>query len=481
MSFRRTGTARGTRDAGGNPPARKVVRSAKLAALPVAFAGRRMAGASKKALGRPAREVDHDIRLRTAEHMFEVLGELKGCAAKLGQLLAVYELALPPDLAEPYRNALSRLQDAAPPMLPATVHAVLAASLGPDWRTNFREFDDRRAASATIGQVHRAVWQDGRRVAVKIMYPGARDAVLSDLDQLRGLSWLAPVFLPNTDVPAALAALSDCVRAELDYAAEAANQRAFAAAYADDPDFHVPAVIAQRGDVIVGEWLDGVPLTRLVTAGAQTERDRVGMLAIRFVLSSADRCGLLYGDPHPGNFRVLPDGRLGVVDFGACSPWPPPQFQPMVHDLFDALVNGTPADLDAAARTHGLASGPLDARALATELMPFTELLRHPTFRLDTGWLRERVLAAANPSLTNVYRQLGAPAYITPFQRALLGLVGLACQLGTTGPIRDEILRWSPELTTVMTRYAERADRPADLTLHRLRRGGDRTRGAAAG
>ncbi|MTE15780.1 AarF/ABC1/UbiB kinase family protein [Nocardia sp. CT2-14] len=449
----------------------------------MAFAGRQVAGASKRAQGRPAGEIDREIQLRTAEHMAEVLGELKGCAAKLGQVLGIYELALPPELAEPYRIALGRLQDAAPPMLPRTVHAVLAASFGPDWRDNFREFDDRRAASATIGQVHRAIWHDGRAVAVKVMYPGARAAVDSDLRQLRGLAWLTPVFAPHTDGRAVVDELAECLRMELDFEAEARSQRRFADAYADDPDFRVPQVVAQRGDVIVGEWLDGIPLSHLIAAGAQDERNRVGMLAVRFFWSSAPRSGLLYGDPHPGNFRVLPDGRLGVVDFGACPAWPPAQFPALVHDLADALINGGPADLDLVTRQHGFTDDQrgLDSAGLAEKLLPFTELLRHETFRLDTEWLRGRTLDTMSPKLSNAYRQLGIPAYLMPFQRALVTLLGLIAQLGTTGPMRDEILRWSPELSAVMDRYRTRTGQPTDLNVVRLRRVGAAATGFAAG
>ncbi|MEV0465959.1 AarF/ABC1/UbiB kinase family protein [Nocardia tengchongensis] len=450
------GGLRAEADIGGNPPARKAVRTAKLAAVPLSFAGRQVAGAGKRALGRPASEIDREIQLRTAEHMADVLGELKGCAAKLGQVLGVYELALPPELAEPYRIALGRLQDAAPPMLPRTVHTVLEASFGPDWRSSFREFDDRRSASATIGQVHRAVWHDGRAVAVKVMYPGARAAVDSDLRQLRGLAWLTPVFAPHVDGHAVVDELAECLRAEMDFEAEARNQRRFAQAYADDPDFVVPRVVAQRGDVIVSEWLDGIPLSRLITTGSRAERDRVGMLAVRFFWSSAPRSGLLYGDPHPGNLRALPDGRLGVVDFGACPPWPPAQFPALVHDLADALIHGGPAELDAAAQRHGFtdAQRGLDSAGLAEKLLPFTELLRHETFRVDTAWLRGRTRDALSPKLDNAYRQLGVPAYLMPFQRALVTLLGLVAQLGTTGPMRAEILRWSPELSAVMDRCA---------------------------
>lgn len=481
MSLRRGGGRRGNPDIGGNPPTRRVVRNAKLAALPIAFAGRQAAGVGKRALGRSASEVDREIHMRTAQHFFEVLGELKGFAAKVGQILAIYELALPPELAEPYRIALSRLQDATPRMLPNTVHGVLAESFGPEWRSQFREFDDRRAASATIGQVHRAVWHDGRVVAVKVMYPGARGAVASDLDQLRRMSALLSVFIPNADIRAVTDRLSECVYAELDFAAEARQQSVFAAAYADDPDFRVPRVVMQRGDVIVSEWLDGVALTRVVAGGAQPERDRAGLLALRFVLSSAERTGLLYGDPHPGNFRIMPDGRLGVVDFGACPPWPPPEFPSMVHDVFDALVNAGSAELDTALRTHGFVRHDrvFQVEALAEQLLAYVDLLRHDISRVDQQWLRTRVLVAMNPRLSNVCRQLDLPDYYTPFGRALATLIGMLSQLGVTGPIRDEILDWSPELARVMARELARdegsaarpAELPADLSAARLRRG----------
>ncbi|MEV6066803.1 AarF/ABC1/UbiB kinase family protein [Nocardia sp. NPDC052001] len=479
MMVRRAGDA----DGGANPPARRAVRNAKLAALPIAFAGRRAAGVGKRALGRPASEVNAEIQRRTAQHFFEVLGELKGVAAKLGQVLALYEFGLSPELAEPYRIALSRLQDATPPMLPRTVHAVLAESLGPDWRENFRSFEDRRAASATIGQVHRAVWHDGRTVAVKVMYPGAREAIHSDVEQLRRMTGLASIIVPNADIRALTEQLAECVTAELDFAAEAEQQQVFANAFADDPEFCVPRVVAQHGDVLISEWLDGIPLTRLISGGAQAERDRVGMLALRFVLSAPERSGLLYCDPHPGNFRVLPDGRLGVVDFGACVPWPPPEFPILVHDIGDALFNGGPAELEAAIRRHGFAAAgtTVDMRALSEQLLPYTDLLRHDIFRADSTWLRRRVRAGMSPRLSNVNRQLTMPAFYTPFARSILTLLGLVCQLGTTGPLRDEMLRWSPELAQVIARHRVRTEGSSDLTAARMRRAAAADRDAAAG
>lgn len=456
----------------GKPPVHSTVRGAKLAALPMALAGRQAAGVGKRALGRSAEEVNRDIQLRTAQHIFEVLGELKGCAAKLGQLLAIYELALPPDVAEPYRIALSRLQDAAPAMLPHMVHAAMAESMGADWRSRFREFDDRRAAAASLGQVHRAVWHDGRPVAVKVMYPGGRQAVARDLDQLRRISYLAAVFLPGADVKAVTEAICASVTGELDYAAEATHQRAFAAAYADDPDFFVPNVVAQQGDVLISEWIDGTPVPRIVASGTRAERDRVGMLMVRFVTSGWGRHGLLYADPHPGNFRVLPDGRLGVVDFGACCAWPPAGFDELTLECCKAIFRGGPGELAAATRRHGFVETgrDLDSEALYAAITPCGEPLRHATYRLTTRWLRRQVLRTTNPRLTNVVRQMTMPAYFTPFARSFLTLVGVLGQLETEGPFRDEIVRWLPELGEAFTPDEAPATLPVTVDLDTARK-----------
>ncbi len=147
-------------------PQNAASRTAKLAGLPIGFAGRTVLGIGKRIGGRSAELVAKEIQQRTADQIFRVLGELKGGAMKLGQALSIFEAALPPELAEPYRATLTRLQEAAPPLPAASVHRVLAADLGEDWRSRFISFEDTPAAAASIGQVHQAVWDDGRRVAV---------------------------------------------------------------------------------------------------------------------------------------------------------------------------------------------------------------------------------------------------------------------------------------------------------------------------
>jgi len=298
-------------------PYRTVTRTAKLASLPVGMAGRAALGLGKRLGGRPAEIVAQELQQRTAEQIFRVLGELKGGALKLGQALSVFEAALPPEIAGPYRATLTRLQESAPALPAATVHRVLASDMGADWRAQFADFDDQPAAAASIGQVHRAVWHDGRAVAVKIQYPGAGRALSNDFTQLSRVARLFGVLMPGLDVKPMLDELRARVAEELDYRLEAKAQQAFADGFAGDPDIAVPNVICGTDHVLVTEWMDGTPLAELIATGTPEQRDAAGMRLVRFLFSSPARVGLLHADPHPGNFRVLPDGRLGVLDFGA--------------------------------------------------------------------------------------------------------------------------------------------------------------------
>ncbi|MFC6343551.1 AarF/UbiB family protein, partial [Nocardioides hankookensis] len=154
-------------------PRKAVARTARLAALPIGYAGRSAIGFGKRIGGKPADAVMSEIQQRTAEQLFRTLGELKGGAMKFGQMLSVMEAAFPEELAGPYREQLTRLQDAAPPMPTATVREILARDLGADWKERLVWLDGGPTAAASIGQVHRGRWVDDREVAVKVQYPGA--------------------------------------------------------------------------------------------------------------------------------------------------------------------------------------------------------------------------------------------------------------------------------------------------------------------
>ncbi|BCB79837.1 hypothetical protein Pflav_062470 [Phytohabitans flavus] len=244
-------------------PRRAVTRTARLAALPLGFAGRTVLGLGKRVTGLASEVISPEIQQRTAEQLFSVLGQLKGGAMKLGQALSVFEAALPAELAGPYRQALTKLQEAAPPLPAASVHKVLAAQLGEDWRELFAEFDDVPAAAASIGQVHRAVWKDGeRQVAVKVQYPGAGEALIADLKQLSRLAGMFRIIQPGLDVKPLVLELRARVTEELDYELEAEAQRAFAAAYEGDDEIFVPQVVAAAPRVLVTEWVEGTPFRR---------------------------------------------------------------------------------------------------------------------------------------------------------------------------------------------------------------------------
>ncbi len=427
-------------------PRRAVTRTVKLAALPAGLAGRTVLGLGKRLGGRPAEIVAHEIQQRTADQIFRVLGELKGGALKVGQALSIFEAALPPELAGPYRATLTRLQESAPPLPAGTVHRVLAADLGADWRDEFREFDDRPAAAASIGQVHRAVWQDGRPVAVKIQYPGAGQALLGDFAQISRVGRLFGVLMPGLEVKPLLAELRARMAEELDYRLEAASQDAFATAYAGDPDIFVPPTVYATDHVLVSEWMDGTPLSKIISDGTQEQRDRAGLLLVRLLFSSPARAGLLHADPHPGNFRLLDDGRLGVLDFGAVDRLPsglPPLFGRL---LWLVHTDGDVATIEAELRENGFLRPDVrvDLHALRDFLAPLADPSRFETFKFSREWMREEAARVTDLRGANVARQLNLPPSYILIHRVSTAGIGVLCQLEAAGPFRAEVLRWMP-------------------------------------
>ncbi len=432
-------------------PRRAVTRSAKLAGLPLGVAGRATIGLGKRLGGRPAELVAAELQARTAEQLFQVLGQLKGGAMKMGQALSVFEAALPEDVAAPYRAALTKLQEAAPPLPATTVHAVLAKELGAGWRGSFQSFDDTPAAAASIGQVHKAVWADGREVAVKIQYPGAGPALLGDLKQLSRLARMFSSLTPGLDIKPLLAELEKRVAEELDYRLEAEAQATFSAAYEGDPEITVPAVVTFSERVLVSEWMEGKPLSRIIADGTVEERDRASMLLARFLFSGPVLAGLLHADPHPGNFRMLPDGRLCVIDFGAVDHLPDGSPE-QIGRIARLALAGEAEQVLQALRDEDFVRGSVevDAQQLLDYLAPLLEPVREHEFRFSRPWLRAQAVRLGDPRspAAALGRQLNLPPSYLLIHRVTMGTIGVLCQLGGTVDYRSEMERWQPGFAT---------------------------------
>jgi predicted unusual protein kinase regulating ubiquinone biosynthesis (AarF/ABC1/UbiB family) len=428
-------------------PQRRVARTAKLASLPLGVAGRATLGLGKRISGKSSGEVTAELQARTAEQLFTVLGELKGGAMKLGQALSVFEAALPEESAAPYREALTRLQEAAPPMAPGTVHRVLDEQFGRRWTERFQHFDETPAAAASIGQVHRAVWADGREVAVKLQYPGAGPALMADFTQLSRLAWLFARMSPGLEVKPLLAELKERVLEELDYTLEAQSQRDFAGAYAEDPEIAIPRVVASAPKAIVTEWLDGTPLSRIIAHGSADERDRAGSLLALLHYSAPTRAGLLHADPHPGNFRMLTDGRLGVVDFGAVARLPDGSPEPLGR-LTRLALDGDGDGVMREMRQQGFIRPGMHVspEQVMDYLRPILEPLAAPTFTFTREWMRAQANRLGDPRReeARVGRMFNLPPSYLLIHRVTLGSIGVLCQLGATAPYRALAERWQP-------------------------------------
>ncbi len=431
-------------------PRKAVTRTAKLASLPLGFAGRTALGFGRRVGGRPAELVAAEVQARTAEQLFKVLGELKGGAMKFGQAMSIFEAALPEEVAGPYRATLTRLQDAAPPLPAATVHQVLAEELGVRWRSKFASFDDHPAAAASIGQVHRAVWKDGREVAVKVQYPGAGDALLSDLAQVSRVARMSAGWIPGIDIKPIMEELTRRAREELDYGLEAEAQAGFHRAFDGDPDFAIPGVVANSEHVIVSEWLDGTPLSKVISAGTPDERDLAAARYLEFLLAGPQRAGLLHADPHPGNYRLTPDGRLGVLDFGAVNRLPDGLPAHMGALLARALDGDHDAVVDGL-RADGFIkpSIAVDGPALLAYLDPFLEPARDETFRFTRAFLRELFAHINDPRRPQwgVGLKLNLPPQYLLIHRVWLGGIGVLCQIEGDVEVRSVLRKHLPGFT----------------------------------
>jgi predicted unusual protein kinase regulating ubiquinone biosynthesis (AarF/ABC1/UbiB family) len=401
----------------------------------------------RRLAGQDPEQVRVELRRRNAARTRRVLGGLKGGALKVGQLLSTVEALFPQDPTATWRDTLVGLQ-AGNPALPFTqVEPVLRADLGPSWRLAFADFDETAAAAASIGQVHRATWADGRPVAVKLQYPGVREALAADVRTISAMSRAAALVARGLALPPLVAEMRDRLTEELDYLREAGTQERFAQAYRGDPDVLVPSVVRAAPRVLVMDWMDGTPLAEVARTGTQPQRDRAAALYQHFLVSGPERAGWLHTDPHPGNFRILSDGRLGVLDFGSALEMPagmPATF----GRLIGALLDGDQGEIARRLREEGfLRPGrSVDVGKLRDYMAPFTSPARHEEFRFTRDWLRSefaRVNDPRDPDFAVALRLTLPPEHLFT-HRVWLGMVGVLCQLEATVPVQSVLERWLP-------------------------------------
>jgi len=257
-------------------------------------------------------------QLETAKQIVAVLGTMKGAAMKLGQVMSFLDVGL---VAEEHRDEfqreLAKLRDAAPTVSFKQMRRVIEDDLEQEISEVFTSFDEEPIAAASIGQVYRATLADGREVAVKVQYPGVAGAVRADLQNLDMLMRVLKRMTPGLDVKAIVEEIKERIGEELDYELEAQNQRSLARIFAGHPFIVVPDVVStlSRERVLVSEFVRGVGFEDLKSR-SQAERDRIGEIVFRFFLGCLYRHRQFSGDPHPGNFLLLDDGRVAFLDFG---------------------------------------------------------------------------------------------------------------------------------------------------------------------
>ena len=418
---------------------KSAARNAKLASISVGFAGRAALGFGKRLTGKSKDEVNAELMEKAANQLFTVLGELKGGAMKVGQALSVMEAAIPEEFGEPYREALTKLQKDAPPLAAEKVHRVLDAQLGTKWRQRFAEFNDTPVASASIGQVHKAVWSDGREVAVKIQYPGADEALRADLKTMQRMIGVVKQLAPGADVQGVVDELIERTEMELDYRLEANNQRAFAKAYEGHPHFLVPHIVASAPKVVIQEWIDGTPMAEIIRNGTVEQRDLMGARLLELTFDAPGRLEMMHGDAHPGNFMLLPDDRMGVIDFGAVAP----------------LTGGFPIELGmtirlAREKNYDLLLPTMEkvgfiqkgqqvsVRDIDEMLRQYVEPVEVEVFHYTRKWLQRITTSHIDRSVSQIKtaRQMDLPPKLALPMRVIASVSAILCQLDAHVPIK---------------------------------------------
>lgn len=412
----------------------RAARTARVAglgsAIGVSYAGNRARRVFASAERKDA--LDAELELKTAAQVADALGSMKGALMKIGQMASFLDDGLP----EPMRQALAQLQQDAPPMSGELAAEVVERELGRPPTDVFAEWDPVPIAAASIGQVHRAMTQDGRAVAVKVQYPDVDKAILADLDNTDGLVGVLGLVFPGLDPGPVVEEIRERVVEELDYRNEAANQQKFAEYYRDHPFIHIPDVVPElsTGRVLTSELSDGARFSEL-ESWTQEERNRAAEMIYRFVFRSLYRMHSFNGDPHPGNYLFHRDGGVTFLDFGLVK-----HFTPTEVDLFERMVEARVLRPDDAEyRRIVEEAGVLKPNAPVTDAEVgeyfghFYELIRQPgqqTVTHEYAAATVRYMFDMKGDISRVPKFSNVPKALVLIQRINLGLFAILAHLG---------------------------------------------------
>src|SRR3954471_14972582 len=304
----------------GRLPTGRLARTARVGGL-VTGQGLRWAGmrtANRVRSPERAAAARDERTAATVRELVDQLSRMRGAAMKVGQLFSMIELdALPEAQRDELQARLGPLREDAPPVPFSRLEKLMRKELGAPLDRVFAEFDEHAFAAASIGQVHRATTLDGDEVVVKVQYPGVAEAVDSDLRSATLLVPLIRRLAPSLDAKALLAELRDRIGEELDYELEAQHQRRVERLLRGHPFILVPRVRTDLSTrrVLVSDYVEGERFEAVSTLD-QAQRDRYGEIVFRFYFGLLYRNRIALGDPHPGNYLLCPDGRVGFVDYG---------------------------------------------------------------------------------------------------------------------------------------------------------------------
>jgi predicted unusual protein kinase regulating ubiquinone biosynthesis (AarF/ABC1/UbiB family) len=421
-------------------PKGRIRRTAQLGSV-VGTQGARYAGTRAANLARSPDEASEALEQRhldAAARMVETLGRMKGAAMKIGQLASFIDTEfLPPEYRELYQEQLASLRSTAPPMPWEKVRAVLDEDWAEPVEELFEDFGHEAVAAASIGQVHRAVLPDGRRVAVKIQYPGVAAAIAADMQNAGMLMRLAKALAPGLDAGAAAAELKERVMEELDYELEAQSQRTFARAYRGHPFIHVPDVVTRLSTerVLVSEWVDGAGFDA-VRQLPQAERDRFGEIVFRFCFGSIYHLQHFNADAHPGNYLHMPDGRVAFLDFGMTKQLDQDQIDLEIAAL-EAIFDDDPEGLRLALHDLGFLRDPrkVDAELLMEHVRAVGGwYMEDREVTIDSERVMGAIAAVSDPrsSFYRVMRRENLPANELMGRRMESGVLAVLGQLRAT-------------------------------------------------